>query len=454
MKRALGRFGIRSLLAAAVLGAVGVSAYAAGGDWPRWRGESFDGISQEKGLLKEWPQGGPPLAWKTTGLGTGYASVAISGGKLFTMGAEMRPPPADAGGNAGGGRRRPAASGVARLMAFDLQGKKLWSTEIGEAGGGGGYPGGRSTPTVDGNHVYALGPEGDLVCLAAADGKVIWSKNVSKEFGGKAGGWRYSESVLIDGDRVVCTPGGKDGTLLALNKKTGEKIWQTKDWTDSAHYSSIVIATIDGVRQYVQLTADSVAGVSPDDGKVLWKAARKGRTAVIPTPIVSGNHVFVTSGYGVGCDLFKVTKSASGAFDAAAVYTNDLNKGMANHHGGVILLDGKIYGYSDGGQGSDEKVEPSGWTCLDLETGKTVWRNKGVGKGTISYADGRFYIRSEGGAGTIALIEASPAGYKELGRFDQPDRSKANSWAHLVIADGKMYVRDQDVLLCYDIKAK
>ena len=215
----------------------------------------------------------------------------------------------------------------------------------------------------------------------------------------------------------------------------------------------IVVATIDGVRQYVQLTADSVAGVSPADGKVLWKAPRKGKTAVIPTPIVSGNHVFVTSGYGVGCDLFKVTKSARRGVRRSPVYTNDTNKAMVNHHGGVILLDGKLYGYSDGGQGSDEKVEASGWTCMDLATGKTIWRDKGVGKGTIAYADGRLYTRSESGKGTIAMIEASPTGTRSsAGSTRRTERRR--TVAHLVIADGKMYVRDQDVLLCYDVKAK
>ena len=246
---------------------------------------------------------------------------------------------------------------------------------------------------------------------------------------------------LVDGDRVILIPGGKRGNLAALNKKTGQLIWQSKEFTDSIHYSSPIVAEIGGVRQYVQLTDASVAGIAAADGRLLWRAARKGSTAVIPTPIYYDGNVYVTSGYGAGCNLFKIT-AADGKFSAVESYSNRI---MTNHHGGAVLVGKHLYGFSDN----------KGWTCQDFETGKALWQEKGkLGKGSIVYADGMFYLRAEDGKGTVALIEATPEGYREKGRFDQPDRSDKNSWPHPVVAGGRLYLRDQDLLLCYDVEAK
>ena len=388
-------------------------------DWPQWRGPNRDGHSPETALLREWPQGGPPFVWKTNGLGAGYSSVAVANGKIFTMGD------------------RPDAAFV---HALDLSGKQLWSTKVGKPGGGDGYPGPRCTPTVDGNLVYVLGQHGDLVCVEAATGKEVWRKNLQKDFGGEVGGWDYSESPLVDGEQVICTPGGKQGTLLALNKKTGARTWQSYQFRDAAEYSSPIVAEIDGKRQYIQLTGDSVAGVDADNGKLLWRVSRRGSTAIIPTPIFYDNHVYVTSGYGVGCSLFKITPRG-GSFKADQVYAN---KVMVVHHGGVVLVEGHLYGYSDG----------KGWVCQNFKTGEMVWSDKKLGKGSLCYADGHFYLRSEDSKGTVALIEATSTGYREKGRFDQPDRSQNESWPHPVIANGKLYLRDQDVLLCYDVTAR
>ena len=389
------------------------------GEWPQWRGPNRDNVSAETGLLKRWPDDGPPLAWKAGGIGEGYSSVSVAGGRIFTMGDG------------------PDSSYV---HALELDGgKKIWSAKVGRTGGN--YEGTRSTPTVDGDRVYALGQWGDLVCLDAATGREHWRKNLEKDFGGRMmSGWGYSESVLLDGERVVCTPGGGKGTLLALNKATGEPVWRTEDFTDDAAYSSIVPATIGGVRQHVQLTGASVVGVAPDTGDVLWRAARQGETAVIPTPVVHDDHVFVTSGYNVGCNLFRVTRGPGGKFTAGQVYAN---KDMQNHHGGVVLVGGHVYGTS-GNQ----------LVCMNLMTGKVAWKDRSVGKGAVAYADGHLYVRSEGGEGTVALVEATPKGYAEKSRFDQPDRSDKQSWPHPVIVGGKLYLRDQDVLLCYDVKAK
>jgi outer membrane protein assembly factor BamB len=287
----------------------------------------------------------------------------------------------------------------------------------------------------------ALGQNSDLVCMESATGKVLWQHNLKSELKGKMmSGWGYSESPLIDGGLVVCTPGGAGGTLAAFDKKTGKLAWRSAEWTDSAAYSSVVPATIGGVRQYIQLTEASVAGVAAADGKLLWRASRKGGVAVIPTPIVSDGCVYVTSGYGAGCNLFKVT-SAGGKFAVEQVYADGA---MANHHGGVIKVGDFVYGHSD----------KTGWICQDFKTGAVKWQEKGkLAKGALAYADGRLYLRAESGAGTVALIEASPEGFREHGRFDQPDRSSKNSWPHPVIAGGRLYLRDQDVLLCYDVKA-
>jgi outer membrane protein assembly factor BamB len=392
-------------------------------DWPQWRGPNRDDISSETGLLKKWPAGGPQLLWKASGLGDGYSSIATSGDDIFTMG--------DKGEN----------SFVVALNRAD--GKVMWSAKVGRAGdpSGGEYTGPRCTPATDGKYVFALGQWGDFVCLDAATGKEEWRKHYGRDFGGKMPGWGFAESPLLDGEKIVMTPGGQRGAIVALNKNTGATLWQSKNFTDFAHYSSLIAAEIGGVRQYVQLTEASVAGVGADDGRLLWRAPRRGSTAVIPTPIYHDGLVYVTSGYGIGCNAFKVS-AAAGKFTAVPAYAN---KVMVNHHGGVVRIGNYIYGHSDG----------KGWTCQDLKTGNAVWQEKNkLGKGSLTFADGCLYLRAEDGKGTVALIEATPDGFREEGHFDQPNRSDKNSWAHPVVSDGKLWLRDQDILLCYDVRAK
>lgn len=399
------------------------SVFAASGDWPQWRGPNHDGISTETGLLKDWPEGGPKLAWEIKGIGAGYASVSIFGNRIYTAGDKGE------------------ESFVEALNLSD--GKPVWSAKLGKAGpvGQPQLEGPRATPTTDGELVFAVSQWGEMVCVKADTGKEVWRKDYTKDFGGACPLWGYAESPLIDGDKVVVTPGGSQGAVVALNKKTGELIWQSKDFTDAAHYSSLIIADPGGVRQYITLTLSSVAGIAEANGKLLWKALRKGQIAVIPTPVYSDGYVYVTSGYGAGCSLFKIN-SDSGKFSAEQVYANRV---MVNHHGGVVKVGDFIYGYSDG----------KGWTCQDFKTGEAKWQDKEkLGKGSICFADGRLYLRHEDKKGTVALIEASPEGYREHGRFDQPDRSSKNSWPHPVVAGGKLYLRDQDVLLCYDVKAR
>jgi outer membrane protein assembly factor BamB len=392
-------------------------------DWPQWNGRNRDGKSADIGLLAQWPAGGPKLAWKATGFGAGYSEISVVGDRLYTMGDK---------------------DGSGWVIAASADGGKiLWTAKMGKPGSpevtGYTFPGPRSTPTVDGDLIFAMDAWGDLVCVNAADGKEQWRKSLASDFGGPTPTWGYAESPLVDGGQVVVTPGGANGALVALNKKTGQLIWQSRDFTDPAHYSSIVPTEIDGTRQYVQLTAESVVGISAKDGSELWKAVRHGNVAVVPTPLVAGDEIYVTSGYGVGCNLFKVTANG-GEFSAAQVYANHV---MVNHHGGTVRVGDYIFGYSDS----------KGLTCQNARTGDAVWAEKGaIRKGSVTYADGKLYCRQEDD-GTMVLVDAAPAGYSEKGRFNQPDRTDQKAWSHPVIANGKLYVRDQDLLLCYDIKA-
>lgn len=388
------------------------------GDWPQWRGESRDGHSTDTGLLKKWPASGPKLVWEIKTLGGGYSGPAVADGKIYIMGD------------------KDGACTVFSLKESD--GSTLWSKAIGAPGGHAKWKGPRSTVTVDGDKIYALTQNGDLYCFAAADGKVVWKKNLESDFGGKQmSGWRWTESVLIDGDRLVCTPGGDEGTVLALNKKNGKQLWRSLELVDPAAYSSIMIWKHGGVRQYVQFTGKSVAAVAADSGKLLWRGDRPGKTAIITTPVIKDDMVFVTSAYGIGCNMFKVAASGK-KFSAKQVYAN---KDMMNHHGGVVRIGGYLYGTSG-----------SALVCMDMATGEVAWEDDCVGKGSIACADGMLIVRGEGGEGSVALVEATGDAYRELGRFDQPDRSDEKSWPHPVIANGRLYLRDQDVLLCYDLK--
>lgn len=386
-------------------------------DWPQWRGPNRDAVSQETGLLKEWPAGGPPLVWKAEGLGGGYSTPSIKNGRIYGMGY------------------RDDYEEVWVLNESD--GGEVWRVRIGPAYHDMGYDQGpRATPTPDGDRIYTLGGGGNLVCLDADDGSMIWKREYRQDFDGKLmSGWGFSESPLVDGDRVVCTPGGVKGTVAALNKMTGDLLWRSTGMTDAAAYASLIVAEIGGVRQYIVLTDESVAGIAAEDGSVLWRADRAGRVAVIPTPIYRDNRVWVTSGYNVGCNLFKISPS-NGDFDVTEVYSN---RDIKNHHGGAILVKDHIYASSG-----------PVIVCMEFLTGKVAWEERSVGKGSLGYADGRLYLRSEDGP--IALIKATPDEFVEISRFDQPFRSDQKAWSHPIIVNGKLYLRDQNILLCYDVK--
>src|SRR2546425_5510248 len=388
-------------------------------DWPQWRGPDRTDVSRESGLLKEWPSGGPKRLWLFKNAGNGYSGPAIVNGKLFTM---------------------VTRDGAEIMIALNADtGDELWTASIGPIVNSDHGVGPRGTPAVDGERIYGLGGQGKLICAAVADGKVIWSVSMA-DLGGKTPHWGYSESVLVDGDKVICTPGGSKGAIAALDKATGKVIWQSKEFTDPAHYSSAIVGEHAGTRQYIQLTEQHVAGVSANDGKLLWKSAVPGRTAVVPTPILHDGCVYVTAGYGVGCKLVKLgaENQVSDVYDS---------KAMKNHHGGVVLVGDYLYGYSDG----------SGWLCQEFKSGKEVWsEKKALGKGALGFADGLLYCLDEN-SGTVVLAEASPTGWKEHGRLKLDPQSKIRDsqgrfWTHPVISNGKLYLRDQDLVFCYDVK--
>lgn len=390
----------------------------ASAEWPRWRGAKFDGISAETGLLKKWPADGPKQLWVNQDVGLGYSSYAIVGGTLYTMGSR---------------------DVVEYVIAVDtVTGKEKWATEVGALLTNNWGNGPRATPTVDGDKIYAMSGKGTLICVNAADGKEVWRVTMDS-LGGKVPGWGYTESPLVDGNMVICTPGGGQGTMAAFDKKTGKKVWQSSDWTDPAQYSSIIPVDHNGARQLIQLTMQSIAGVNAADGKVLWKSVFPGKTAVIPTPIFNNGDVFVAAGYGVGCKMVHVGEGNA----VTDVYSNT---DMVNHHGGVILHDGHLYGFCDG----------KGWTCMDFKTGAVKWQEKrALKKGAIHAADGQLYLLEED-SGTVVLIDASPTSWNEHGRFtispQTTQRSKSGKvWTHPVVSGGKLFLRDQELLLAYDV---
>jgi outer membrane protein assembly factor BamB len=321
----------------------------------------------------------------------------------------------------------------------------VWTAEIGEIFRNGWGDGARGTPTVDGDRVYALGAEGNLICAQTKSGEILWKISLEEDLGGSIPNWGYSESPLVDGDHVLCTPGGDKGAIAALDKMSGKLIWQTEDFTDTAHYASIIPSKFAAMRHLVQLTQENAVGISPADGTTLWSIPWPGRVAVIPTPVVSEGSVFVTSGYGSGCKLIRLA-SAGDKIEATEAYESKL---MKNHHGGVVLADGHIYGYSDG----------VGWLCMELETGKEVWSEKEkLGKGAITYADGHLYCLSEE-TGEVVLIAASTEGWNEKGRFTLTPqtthrKSDGGIWTHPVISHGRLYLRDQEFVYCFDISQK
>jgi outer membrane protein assembly factor BamB len=420
-----------------------LSALVVAADWPAWRGPDRTGVSSEVGLLKQWPAEGPKPVWRSNKAGKGYAGIAVVGGIVYTMGAR---------------------DNLEYALAFDAKGNELWSSKIGPVHDFSANPysyGPNATPTVDGDHVYALGSKGILVCVNKTDGKPVWSLDLPKDLkamvdkvgGGVEGfGWGFSWSPLVDGDELIITPGGPEGLFAALDKNKGTLLWRSKGTTDPATYSSPIAATIGGVKQYICLTQQRLVGVSAKDGELLWlwKREEPYPDVVCPTPIVKGDLVYVSVGRGGGCDCFRITPDAK-KFKAIPVYSEKM---IANRQGGLVLLGDYLYGFH----------EDTNWMCQDLNTGKIVWPKKrarqAVKVGSVIAADSRLYVLAEAPndeSGTVAMLDASPKAYKVISQFKLPQASKLRKsgggvWTHPVLSDGKLYLRDQELLFCYQVK--
>jgi outer membrane protein assembly factor BamB len=400
------------------------AAVAGAANWPQWRGPQRNGISTETGLLKEWPKDGPKLLWQVRDIGSGYSTPAVVDERLYLL----------------------ANTGMEDEFVKALEvkdAKQAWSTRIGKVGNPNqqpSYPAARSTPTVDGELLYALGSDGDLVCLERATGKIRWRKNLRTDFGGQPGTWAYAESPLIDGDVLVCTPGGAEATLVALTKRTGQLLWKSAvPGGDQAAYSSVIVATVAGVKQYVQFLQKGLVGVDAKSGKFLWRYDKtaQGSPANIPTPVGRDNYIYSATGRGGG-GLIKLNVNQNPA-ELEQVYSSPR---LPTAIGGAVLVGDYLYGTTS-----------QALVCAEFKTGEIKWTDRGVGAGSLCYADGRLYLHGENGE--LALVEATPESYREKGRFtppDQPDGGQSKAWAYPVVANGRFYIRDFSVLWCYDVK--
>ena len=398
--------------AAVVLSLPAVVSNLALDDWPQWRGPNRDGRSVEKGLLKDWPAAGPPLAWRASGAGEGYSSFAVAGGRLYTLGAR---------------------AGTEYTFAFDVaSGKKLWEVANGKRFDNDRGSGPRATPTVDGDRIYSFGASGDLSALEAATGKVLWTVNVLSKFGGSNIQWGLSESPLVLADRILVNAGGP---IVALKKTDGSQIWKSNG--EPAGYSSAVLHEAGGVRQAIYFTHTRVVGVDVNNGKRLWSYEQVANDiANIATPVVRENRVFVSSDYGTGAALLELTPSGGGMQAKEIYFTRD----MRNHHSSSVLVGDHLYGFS-----------AAILTAMNFNDGQVAWRDRSVGKGSLVFADDRLYLYSE--RGTVGLAEANPTAYREHGRF-QLKSGDLPTWSHPVVSGGKLFLRDQDNIYAYDVSAK
>jgi outer membrane protein assembly factor BamB len=412
--------------------AVACGAAVPAADWPTFRGPDRTGIAPDTNLLEAWPAEGPPVVWQTAGAGRGYASLAIVGDHVYTLGdgPSTAPDPDE------------------YLTCFDrTTGKQVWKTKTGQpwTDGQESWQSSRSTPTVDGGMVYVITPFGQLVAWRTEDGREVFRVDLKAQFGGTKGdSWGYSESVTIDDDRLVCTPGGEQATIVALDKKTGRLIWACPIKLDrGAGHSSVVIATVGGRRVYVQTTAAGAFAVDAKTGRFLWAYPIDKTTAVIPTPIIKNDLVFFAAGYKRGGALLRQVPGPGGQVTIEEIY--GLKPDLANKHGGIVLVGDHLYG------DSDDKGIPF---CAELMTGQVVWKERGSGRNSATFtaADGHLYIRYADG--TLSLVKADPAGYREVSSFKVPGSGDRPSWAHTVILDGHLYLREGDAILCYDLRTR
>ena len=402
------------------LATVLIASAAIAGDSPQFRGPNRDGRFDEQGLMKTWPEGGPAVAWVAKGLGNGYSSVSVVGGKIYAsgMGAEE-------------------TGFVSILNAADGKVEKV--IRYGKETTNDQAPGPRSTPTIDGNRLYILSGLGVAYCIDLTKGSVLWSVDLLKKFGGENNTWTLAESLLIDGDRVICTPGGVEGGVAALNKMNGETVWATKGINDKASYCSPTIVTHNGHRILLTETEKLVVGVNPDNGALLWTYPHKTEYDIhAVTPLYSNGLVYFTGGYGSGGGALELSA------DGAAVTLKWEDKKLDCQHHGVVLVDGYLYGTGH---------KNNQLTCLEMATGKLMWQSKDVKQGDAVFADGLLYAYEGPKAGVVDLVKVSPTGMEMAGKLTVTEGSDKH-WAHPVIANKVLYIRHGDALIAYSIAAK
>ncbi|MCK4292104.1 MAG: PQQ-like beta-propeller repeat protein [Planctomycetes bacterium] len=381
-------------------------------EWPCWRGPNRDGKSPDTNLLKRWPQGGPELLWQVNGLGGGFSTVAVTGGAVYITG--------DVGDKL-------------ILFAFDMNGKPKWKVPVDKAWTTS-HAGSRSTPTIDSGRLYLLSGNGVLVCMDPKSGELNWSKNM-RDFGGRSGGWGYAESVLIYNDLAIVKPGG-ESCIVALNKASGEIVWKSTGFNAGPEYSSCYPFDYANTSVITTGTRSGIVGISAKTGEFLWLNNWSARnTANCPDPQYADGYVFWANGYGKGGICLKLT-APDGKVAAEEAWTT---KGMDCHHGGYIIHEGYIYGNNGGG-----------WSCLELKSGKVMWKEKAVGKGSLCFADGMLYLFGESG-GKAALATCSAEGMEVRGNVTV--EGSGPSWAHPVVIGGRLYLRYADNLYCFSVNA-
>ena len=387
-----------------------------GPSWPRFLGPKGDNVSTEAGLLTGWPEGGPKLLWTAAGIGQGHSSVTVADGRIYTA------------GNLG---KRTVVS------ALDLDGEVVWQAINGDAWTKN-YAGTRGTPTVDGDCVYHENASGDLICLSTADGAQRWQKNILKEFRGQVPEWGLAESVLIDSDRVICCPGGRDASVAALDKHTGETVWTAADSGDNAGYGSPVLAECGGLRIVLTMTDKSLIGVDADAGELLFRHEHRTKYDVNATsPVYHDGKVLITSGYGAGTELLAIRVDGRTAAIERIWKSDELD----NHFGGVVFLGGRVYGSTHNGP----------WLCLDWTDGRQLSRHRGVGKGALTAAEGLLYTLGE--KGEMAIVRPDAEEMHVAGRFRIPTAGEEPSWAYPVVCGSRLYIRHGEQVFAYDVRA-
>ncbi len=391
-------------------------------DWPQFRGPNRDGKSGETGLLKKWPEQGPKLLWSVDGLGEGYSSAAIADGLIYTTG-KLGPD--------------------GYVFCFDLNGKPQWKESYGKEWSKS-YPAARTTPTIDSGRLYVFSGTGVVFCFDAKNGNTIWSRDVFTQFEGQTPRWGMSECLLVDGDKVIATPGGKTASVVALNKISGEVLWACKDLNEASAYGNPLAIEYQGNRMIVTMLRDSVVGIEPETGKLLWRDSfdeyhtDRGRIVNPNVPLYSDGQVYTTSGYNNGGAMLQLFA------DPTKFQRKWTDTTLDVHHGGVVLVDGYIYG------ANFQAMTRGAWTCLEWDTGKVMFETPWLGgKGSTIYADGMLYCYGEN-TGQVGITKADPKNFSVINSF-KITAGSGKHWAHPSISDGRLYIRHGETMMVYDI---